>query len=443
MALAACGSPSSVPPRRDAGAIVPAGSAAAIDLPARPLGLGQLAEFGWHARSGQPAFHAAQAAEQAGDWPAVVHACTEALAADPKHLDAAWLLAIAYAKTGALDHVTEPLVLAGAGDYGKWAVASLVHPALSEYLATPIGAAWRRRVDADRAGYLAALARSIVIRAAGELYAYDVTQQRWFRLTRTNGHVIAALRAGNRLAYVTQARTRFGIGAIDLDDGHTTHAVPTNGPLGIVAAPQGFWVSRGPIAHMLALDGTWTTAQAAQRPSGPALMISAGGTARLAKLPITSITADWDEESLASAIRIGTTNHVVSVASPGLIAGNTLAWSPDRSNIAFVAQLADQCVTHATTVQGRTSPATVAVVVADAATGTLHELTRGTSGLAVEWVNDRELAVAGDTGVELVPLGSGAPTALPGTTGLVTPMFTARCTPPVSADLAEGSDDEE
>ncbi len=430
-----------MPPRRDAGAIAPAGSA--VELPARPLGLDQLAAFGWHARSGQPAFRAAQAAEQAGNWPAVVRACTEALAADPKHLDAAWLLAIAYAKTGALERVTEPLALAGAGDYGKWAVASLVHPALSEYLATPTGAAWRRRVEADRAAYLAALARSIVIRAAGELYAYDVASQRWYRLTRTNGHVIAALEAGHRLAYVTQARTRFGVGAIDLDDGHTTHALPTNGPLAIVAVPQGFWISRGPIAHMLALDGTLTTVQAPHRPSGPALTISVGGTARLAQLPIASITADWDDQALASAIRIGTTNHVVSVASPGLIAGNTLAWSPDRSSIAFVAQLADQCVVHATTVQGRASPATVAAVVADAATGTIHELARGISGLAVEWVNDRELAVAGDTGVELVPLGSGAPIPLPGTTGLVTPMFTARCTPPASSDLAEGSDDEE
>jgi hypothetical protein len=443
LALAACGSPSSAPPRRDAAAAVPAGSAA-MELPARPLGLDQLAEFGWHARSGQPAFRAAQAAEQAGNWPAVVRACTEALAADSRHLDAAWLLAIAYAKTGALDHVTEPLALAGAGDYGKWAVASLVHPALGEYLATPAGVAWRHRVEADRARYLAALARAVVIRAAGELYAYDVASPRWYRLTRTNGHVIAALRVGNRLAYVTQARTRFGVGAIDLDDGHSTHAVPiSNGPLAIVGEPQGFWISRGPIAHTLALDGTLTTVQAPQRPSGPTLTISVGGTARLARLPIASVTADWDDQSLASAIRIGTTNHVISVASPGLIAGNTLAWSPDRSNIAFVAQLADQCVAHAGTMQGRASPATVAAVVADAATGTIHELARATSGLAVEWVNDRELAVASDTGVTLVPLGSGAPTALPGASGLVTPMFTARCTQAPLPDIAEGSDDEE
>ena len=397
-----------MPARHDAGATVPAGSAT-IELPARPLGLGQLAGFGWRTRSGQPAFRAAQAAEAAGNWPTVVRACTQALVADPGHLDAAWLLAIAYAKTGALDKITEPLALAGAGDYGKWAVASLVHPALSEYLATPIGAAWRRRVEADRSVYLAALARSIVIRAGGELFAYEVESQRWYRLTRTNGHVIGALRSGNRLAYVTQARTRFGVGAIDLDDGHATHAIPiANGPLAIVAVPRGFWIGRGPIAHTLGLDGTLTTVQAPHRPSGPTLTISVGGTARIARLPIASITADWDDQSLASAIRVGTTNHVISVPSPGLIAGNTLAWSPDRANIAFVAQLADQCVAHPSAVAGRASPATVAAFVADAATGTIRELARATSGLAVEWVNDRELAVAGDTGVELVPLGSGA-----------------------------------
>ena len=80
---------------------------------------------------------------------------------------AAWLLAVGFAKTGKLDDVLAPLQLAVAGDFGKWGTPSLEHPALKAFLATPTGQAWSRRVDRDRAAYLAALARAIVVVAAG------------------------------------------------------------------------------------------------------------------------------------------------------------------------------------------------------------------------------------------------------------------------------------
>ncbi|HEY1812969.1 MAG TPA: hypothetical protein VGG74_11520 [Kofleriaceae bacterium] len=433
LTLGACGNHASPAAKRDAGAAV-VQVAELPELPARPLGLADLGGFAWRSRAGQPAFRAAQAAEAAGDWPGVVRACTQALAADPGHLDAAWLLAIARAKTGALDEVMAPLALAAAGDYGKWAVASLTHPALRDFLATPAGAAWRRRVEADRATYLAALARSIVVRANGDLFAFDAKDARWYRLTRTNGHVIAALPAGKRYAYVTRRKGgRWGVGAIDLDDGHSTHDVPVgrpNGPLVVADLPQGFWVGQGPVAWSLTLDGTLLAAP--KKPSGPELTISTAGSVRLARLPVPSITADWDDQALASAIRLQPTSRVVSVASPGLIAGNTITWSPDRSKIAFVAQLSDQCAPHAPT---------VAAFVADAATGTTHELARATTGLAIDWVDDHELAIAGDGGVSLVPLGTSTPIPLTGTTGLAEPMFVARCAPP--EPLADGSDDDD
>jgi hypothetical protein len=432
--LLACGPHDPAPsPNRDAGA-TPAGSAASLpELAARPLGEASAGAFGWRKRDGQRAFHVAQIAESDGNWPGVVAACKTALAADPTHLDAAWLLAIGYAKVHSLERVTEPLAQAVAGDFGKWAAASLEHPALSEFLATATGAAWRRRVAADRALYTAALARSIIVDAAGELFAFEPAASRWYRLTHTNGHVLASFVSGHRIAYATRSNGRISVGAIDLDTGVSTHAVPmtrAGGPAGIVATPTGVWVSQGPIAKHLALDGKLTTATT-DRPSGPILQITAGGHARVVRLPIAQITGDWDDRGTASAIRIASTGRVVSVPSPGVIAGNTIAWSPDRSRIAFVAQLVDTCMLGA---------ATVGAYVADAATGTIHELARG-NALAIAWANDRQLAIAGDKGVALVDGTSSTPIA--GATALAEPSFRARCEPDRLIIDPAGSDDDD
>ena len=98
----------------------PRDAAVALDLPARPLGLADLTSFDWRHRGGQAAFRAARKAEAREDWPAVAVACKQALAADPSHLEAAWLLAAASAKLGKLDDVLAPLQVAASGDYGKW-----------------------------------------------------------------------------------------------------------------------------------------------------------------------------------------------------------------------------------------------------------------------------------------------------------------------------------
>src|SRR4029079_12198382 len=111
------------------------------------------------------------------------------------------------------------------------------------------------------------------------------------------------------------------------------------------------------------------------RPAGPWLDVAMKGTARLHALP-PNITADWDDQSLASAVRIGTSNRVVSVPSPGLIDGNSAAWSPDRAHLACVAQLDDHCAAGAVN---------TAAFVADAATGGAKELERAAGGIALMW----------------------------------------------------------
>jgi hypothetical protein len=148
------------------------------------------------------------------------------------------------------------------------------------------------------------------------------------------------------------------------------------------------------------------------------------------------VIADWDDQGLASAIRIGRSNRVVSIPSPGLIDGNTATWAADRSRLAFVAQLDDEC-----------TPGSIAsaAFVADAATGKLHELERAVTGLAVEWVADHVLAIAGDRGVAIHDLHAGTSTRLDGAEGLVAARQGPRCVAaaPEPPDVEPEPDDEE
>src|SRR4051812_46201460 len=87
----------------DAGAASASSGAPIVQgaVPALPLGMPSAASYAYRLRAGQAPFKRARAAEQAGRWDEVAVACTEALAADPEHLDAQYLLAIARAKLGA------------------------------------------------------------------------------------------------------------------------------------------------------------------------------------------------------------------------------------------------------------------------------------------------------------------------------------------------------
>ena len=433
-----------VPPAADHAVTAPQ-DAMVLEIAARPLGLPDLGSFGWRKRRGHAAFRAAIKAEDRGDWPSVVRGCQEALTADPGHLEAAWLLAVGLAKTGNEGDILEPLEIAATGDVGKWAQASLDQPALQPFLATPVGQAWRRRVAADQQSYLAALARSIVVTASGDLFAYDPEAKRWHRLTHSWGGVLGALvvPGARRIAYVTRERAhgatspasaaRLGVGFVDLVTGKVLR--PTD--LGTTAAstiaysaspPVGFWIGSRPVAGSRAARATWrflddegrlhplpvTTGQ----PEGIWLE-ALGRTARIHRLPVAKVSADWDDQSLASAIRIGTSNRVVSAPSPGLIDGNTATWSPDRARLAFVA-IDDHCTPGA---------ANAAAFVADAATGSVQELERAHRGLAVEWLTNRKLAISGDHGVSIVELGGGPPIALEGASDLAAPRRKPRCTP--------------
>ncbi|CAN5739786.1 hypothetical protein BH11MYX3_BH11MYX3_23660 [soil metagenome] len=441
---AACGkgSGSAQPPPASKEDAAPQAIPARIDLPARPLGLPELAGYQWRKRAGQTAFKVARIAEARGDWAAVTSACREALAADPGHLDASWLLAVALGQQGKLAEVVAPLSLAVAGDFGRWGTPSLELPQLRGFLATPTGEAWQRRVEDDRASYLAALAHAVVTFADGDLYAFDPQATRWYRLTRTGGAVVGALEAPSthELAYITRAgkqgKRELAIGIVDLGKGHTTHTTPigTKGPITVAysaKAPAGFYVGAGsprPTWRVLAKAKLDPLPPKTTRPPGPRLEVS-GRTARLHALPVPTVTADWDDQGLASAMRIGSSNKVVSVPSPGLIDGNTVTWSPDHSHLAFVAQLQPEATCTPGTVRA-------AAYITDAATGAVQlvftpaiDPAKIDTGVSVEWMTDHKLVVASGEGVTIVGLDGPERTLLVGATELLPPRPRPPCTP--------------
>lgn len=426
-----CGQKPSQPPERK-DAATPRDAAVVVELAERPLGLADLAAFAWRKRGGHNAFREARTAEGRQDWPGVVAACQQALAADPTHLEASWLLAAALGRLGKHDQVLAPLQVAVAGDFGKWGIASLQLPALAGFHATPAGAAWKDRVEQDRTGYLAVLARSTVVTASGDLFAFDPVTARWNRLTRTGGAVLGGLSiaSARKIAYVARQGDKtkrvLAVGVVDLARGRTTRPVPFATPGAITIAystkaPIGVWVATGakkPTWFHLEDDYKPTALPPkTARPNG--WRLEAKGTSlRLSALPVPKVTADWDDDGLASAIRIGSSNRVVSAPSPGLIDGHTARWSPGKTHLAFVAQLDETC-----------TPGTIsaAAFIADAATGKLNELERAAKGLAIEWITDRKLAIAGDTGVSIVDLDGAPPLPLAGATNLVTPRKRPKC----------------
>lgn len=442
-----CGRGSTAPPPPPPSHEAGANDAAPIEIPPQALGLADLASFAWRSRGGQAAFRAARKAENKDDWAQVAANCRDALASDPGHLEAAWLYAVALAKTGKLDGVLAPLETAAIGDYGKWAQASLDQPGLQPFLATPSGEAWRRRVDQDRATYLAALGRAVIVTSHGDVFAFDPETTRFQRLTHTFGSVIGTLasRPTHRIAYVSRTRGKHGttlaVGIINLTSGRTTHTTPLPGTqIRIAAQPKGFAIRTGATWQLLDDDGKlhplapapkigeWLDVSG-QRRSGPDSLRPARPTVRLVRLPTDGIAGDWDDLGLASAIRISLTNRTLTV--PGQIDGSTVAWAPDHGHLAFVAQL-DDC---------KPNGAAAAVFVAEASTGRLDELERAANGLAVEWVGDRKLAIAGDHGVELVDLG-GKPSALDGADGLTSPRRRPKCAAPEEAGSDEAPPDE-
>lgn len=434
----------------------------AIPVALRTLGKGALDEYGWRAGPGKAAFDRALAAERAGDLPTIEREASAALAADPGHLEAAWVAAVARARLGQHAQVLPALEIAAAGDWNKWGERSLELAALADFRATPQGRGWVEAADGYRAAMAAALARSVVVigrsgpargRPGAELYAVDLAEARWLRLTRTGGTVAGALPADGAplLAYVAHRPVARGpipelrIGVVDLATGKSGREVA----LREVKGGTLVWRSRGgePVLELQWTTGASKKVQAAEldwkhgkrtaidkpRPvKGARLQLDGQGSA-LRRLPVAGVTADWDERGTASAIRLDRSGKVVTAPEGALIDGDTVALAPDGSRLVFAVAAEPPC--HPDDERK--------LYVAEVATGRVRKLAAGAVAAAL-WLDDDRIAFVDGDGVKVAAAATGKPTAtVGGGAGVSTTAVGAprRCDP-APAPFADDADDD-
>ena len=337
--LAACGHGS---PRGPAAALAkdaarPARRAPLIEVPAQPLGDGRSrgVRLAQARRPGRVS--AARARPRTGsDWAAVATACKAgARAPIPATSRPRGCSRSRSRRPASSTRCSRRSQLAVAGDFGKWGDASLEQPALQPFLATPVGQAWRRRVEDDRAAYLAALARAVDRDVATAISTRSIRERtRWLP---ADAHVRRGDRRARRRARRTASRTsrasgkkgkrELGVGIVDLATGHTPRAdrrrharadqrrvQRDDSRTGVLRSAPARDVARARRRRQ-ARRRCRAKTDAASRPWLEVDRHDARGSHRAAGRRASP--ADWDDQGLASAIRIGTSNRVVTVPSPG------------------------------------------------------------------------------------------------------------------------------
>lgn len=415
-----------------------AGAVKAVEVPMPPplpLGKASLDEFGYRRGPGRDAYDRAVKAEKLAkgdaDWQTVIDACREALAADPGNLDAAWLMAAAHARKGEHDRILAPLSLAVAGDWGKWGERSLTLPLFEAFLASPHGEVWRALAEDYRAGFGEAARRAVIVlgRQAPrgddldrrtEVHGWDPGTGRWLRLSRTGGTVIAALpgpEGSGLVAYVAYrelnrpgersgALERPRVAVIDRASGRVSRemafddvdelrlgwkAKPGDDPDVVVVIDgghdEGAWLVDWKRGHKKKPPASQKLS-----PGKDALIVARGQVRR--KRLAAGVTADWDDDGLASAIRLDATRKTVTPPAGLVVDGHGLVWSPDRARLALVALPDDgDCAAEAT------------LFAVDAGTGKLRELGKSAAPAPI-WVDDARLAYTAGDRVRVVEVAS-------------------------------------
>lgn len=373
--------------------------------PAEPaLGVESLAALRWSERGGHGAFRQARAAERRGQWAQMVERCQAALAADASHLEAAWLLAAGLIHLGRFAEVGEPLARAVAGEPGKWGPPALALPLFAPYWASGHGDHVRPWIEAVLRRYQAELARSLIALHGDRLVAYEPRAGRYSALARPH-RVRGALVVPPRVGFVTGAApgargARLGI--VDLRSGAVTLEPLPDGRHDLWLEPAGERVLlRSERGRWRALDGELATPP--QKLPAPRLAIR-GAHATVEGHPAPELSADWDQDGMASALRLRRSQRLLAAPAPAMIDGQRVSWSPRRTRLAFVAA------------DGACQPeagAHVAAYVADAITGGPRLLTQEPGAIELAWVDDQLLAVGSARGVTLFALGTdGAATTL-------------------------------
>ncbi len=442
-----CGEPAQPGGAAGSGSATGSGSGSATDpgaiiepLALRELGAAQLDTFLLGTRPGAAAYRTARAAEKRAAWPEVIDQARAARRADPTLIAAAWLEAAALARAGRLDEVLAPLEVAATGDWARWGERSLELDLLAPFRATPQGRAWIAAADGYRAEFARRLPRSFLLVADGDVFGHDVAG-RWLRATALGGRVRGVLRRPDgRVAalLVAAAAPAKGVVVMTLDlttaklaerkqlAGHDTVRLRWRGATVDTAELE---LNSGP-GGWKRLDGS--AAAKAGTAFGPVLRL-VDDRARLTRVPVAGVTADWDDAGLASAMRVSRSGRSIS-APPGLyVAGDSVARSPDGARVVFAAVPLDPCPV-AMPSDGLALPGP-AWFVAEVTTGRVQQLVPWSAADQVDWLDDARLAFASDGAMRLLTVADGLATPMPSRAHitLVGRPPTPRCAAPVVA----------
>lgn len=413
------------PHPRDAQVVTPA----PLPAPLPPLGVDRITRFNYPYGDGGAAYAKAQAAYKAKprDWAAVRAGCEAAIAKDPDHLDAQYLLGVALARGGDAAGAADHLALALAGDYFAYGASLGSDEDLASFRATPEGAETAQLATRIGAEY-AKLAESglwVVGRRSpfkwpskdgvrydaprGELYAYDRASKRFVRLTHTDHEVAGFVRApgSGEVAIL-------GFDKVD----HEADKPPVIARAWVLELDPATWKPLGPrvtlpSARAVAVgyaagdqllvagrgDADWAVssvdrttgklAQVAQPLPQPRieLALDDGRTVHAATVP--GVDATWADDGTAPQLKVGPT--AITVPESGKAARDTVALAPGGASLAF-ATAVDPCA----------KDALPSLYVADARSGALHHVLTAKSRFATRWLDPTTLAYDdGDNAIRL------------------------------------------
>lgn len=437
--LAACSQRSGS--SRAAGDAASAGSASSGDAdagvalavapapPQRPLGLETAAAFGYSRGPGEAAYRRAARAAAAGRWPAVEKAARQALAADPRHLAARWLLGEALAARGENAGALESLLAAVAGDPADFGFRDLAGDHLAGFITSGAGERWRRELDAYRRRYQAALAAAVPFVArldaagspgagqgkaawpGGALVARDLESGRVLRLAG-DGDIAGALvsPSGGAIAYARTDRVEVDTPSAGGDAGAATPLLgavrvgvfdrASGRVLGEVELAAGaaaldlFWSggrprlfaqrrAAGGAGQALALEPSerrTRKVRSAPRPRSPLLRLTPGDQRLLWPRPV-GVAADWDQRGAADVLRLRRSRQTATLPRGQLALRDRLRWSPGDNRLVVAAEPEHPCAAGATT----------SLFVVEAATGRVRGLMGARGPLEARWLDEERV----------------------------------------------------
>jgi hypothetical protein len=395
-----------------------------------------VSRFAFNDSPGRDDFRKAQQKYKTSDWAQVKHWCEDAIARDPMHLDAHWLLAGALAQTGDLAGAVEHVDIAIAADDYHYAPL-LTTTDLKPLMASPYGkmvadldariaAEYARRAAAellvvarDQPPLRVTPAGTHAAPPRGEVYAYDQPTRRYLRLSHTD-HAVAGFVRGPSGAIAMLGYDRVDRSKDDADPPQLAHGwvlviSPDGKKLGEpVVLPTARQLSLGYGAGDQLVAGV---AQAVDRwrladPTALAVDVAAAKVAPIAgPLPVDriAITADDGEllrapdaevhatwnGGLAPSLEVG--GDAIAVPESGQATAAGLAVARDKAHVALVT-FVDPC--------GKA--ALPSLYVADTKAKSLHHIVTAASRFDARWLDNATLAYEdGDAIVRLSDAESG------------------------------------